>query len=182
MSHEALEKTNKGRSTYPNVWFVGVVPRRNPELVVAVLWQNGEFSYYPARIGAKVIAAYVDKKRRLAHNLPPEKAGAPQVDVGAVWTAPDSRAGQKNSESARINSGHFFVDGHGIVAENQLPGQSLSRPGKNPVSLETSKPRSRPSVNARATPAELVAALPERRPWLKSAPNKTDAGSGNRSR
>ena len=32
MSHEALEKTNKGKSTYPNVWFVGVMPRRNPEL------------------------------------------------------------------------------------------------------------------------------------------------------
>ncbi len=40
--------------TRPNVWFVGVTPRRNPELVVAVLWQNGEFSYYPARIGARL--------------------------------------------------------------------------------------------------------------------------------
>ena len=47
MSHEALEKTGKGKSTYPNVWFVGLTPRRNPELVVAVLWQKGEFSYYP---------------------------------------------------------------------------------------------------------------------------------------
>ena len=73
MSHEALDKTAKGRSTYPNVWFVGVTPRRNPELVVAVLWQNGEFSYYPARIGAKVVSAYVEKQRRLAHNLLPAK-------------------------------------------------------------------------------------------------------------
>ena len=46
MSHEALEKTTKGRETYPNVWFVGVTPRRNPELVVAVLWQNGNKSWY----------------------------------------------------------------------------------------------------------------------------------------
>ncbi len=74
MSHEALGKTNKGRSTYPNVWFVGVMPRRNPELVVAVLWQNGEFSYYPARIGAAVVKAFVDKKRRQANNLPPTAA------------------------------------------------------------------------------------------------------------
>ena len=73
MSHEALDKTNKGRATFPNVWFVGVTPRRNPELVVAVLWQNGEFSYYPARIGAKVVSAYVEKQRRLAHNLVPVK-------------------------------------------------------------------------------------------------------------
>src|SRR5580658_3020228 len=116
MSHEALGKTNKGKATYPNVWFVGVTPRRNPELVVAVLWQNGEFSYYPARIGAQVIAAFVDKKRRLAGNLPPEKAAAP-AEVGAAWTTPDSRTGQKNSTAARIHSGHFFVDSNGIVAE-----------------------------------------------------------------
>ena len=74
MSHEALDKTTKGKITYPNVWFVGVTPRRNPELVVAVLWQNGEFSYYPARIGAQVVSAYVEKQRRLAHNLAPVKA------------------------------------------------------------------------------------------------------------
>jgi penicillin-binding protein 2 len=70
MSHEALDKTSKGKSTNPNVWFVGVTPRRNPELVVAVLWQNGKFSYYPARIGAKIVSAYVEKQRRLANNLP----------------------------------------------------------------------------------------------------------------
>jgi len=53
MSHEALGKTNKGHATNPNVWFVGLTPRRNPELVVAVLWQNGQFSYYPARIAPR---------------------------------------------------------------------------------------------------------------------------------
>jgi penicillin-binding protein 2 len=126
MSHEALEKTNKGRATYPNVWFVGLVPRRNPELVVAVLWENGEFSYYPARIGAQVVAAFVNKKRREAHNLPPTKAAAP-VEVGAVWTTPDSgpdtKPGAKGSTAARIHSGHFFVDGNGNVAEDPKAAQ-----------------------------------------------------------
>jgi penicillin-binding protein 2 len=126
MSHEALEKTNKGRATYPNVWFVGLVPRRNPELVVAVLWQNGEFSYYPARIGAQVVAAFVNKKRREAHNLPPTKAAAP-VEVGAVWTTPDSgpdtKPGAKGRTAARIHSGHFFVDGNGNVAEDPKAAQ-----------------------------------------------------------
>jgi hypothetical protein len=112
MSHEALEKTNKGRSTFPNVWFVGVTPRRNPELVVAVLWQNGEFSYYPARIGAKVVEAFVNKKRRLAGNLPADKAPAP-VDVGAVWTEPNGKGG---IEKPKIHSGHFYVDSNGVVA------------------------------------------------------------------
>ncbi len=109
MSHEALDRSNKGRSTFPNAWFVGVTPRRNPELVVAVLWQNGEFSYYPARIGAKVVAAYVEKQRRLAHNLQPTKAPAP-VEVGAVWSVPNAKGGKDTGETAHIRAGHFFVN------------------------------------------------------------------------
>ena len=83
MSHEALGKTNKGRATNPNVWFVGVTPRRNPELVVAVLWQNGNKSWFAARIGAKVVSAYVDKQRRLAHNLAAHQDPAAPVEMGA---------------------------------------------------------------------------------------------------
>ena len=95
MSHQALDKTNKGHHTLPNVWFVGVVPRRNPELVVAVLWEHGEFSYYPARLGARFVAAYVEKQRRLANNLMPVKApNPPPVEVGAVWTTPNPAAGR----------------------------------------------------------------------------------------
>jgi penicillin-binding protein 2 len=110
MSHQALDKTGKGKVTRPNVWFVGVVPRRNPELVVAVLWQNGEFSYYPARLGARVVSAYVEKQRRLANNLQPQKAAAPAkpVEVGAVWTSPDKI--NPGGQTARIHAGRFFVN------------------------------------------------------------------------
>ena len=106
--HEA-----KGKQFVPNTWFVGVTPRRNPELVVAVLWQNGEFSYYPARIGAKVVSAYVEKQRRLAHNLAPVKA-APAVEMGAVWTAPGNG---KLGGSTRTQSGAFLVKDGQIVAQ-----------------------------------------------------------------
>ena len=117
MSHEALEKTSKGRATYPNVWFVGVTPRRNPELVVAVLWQNGEFSYYPARIGAKVVSAYVEKQRRLAHNLVPVKAAAP-AEMGAIWTTPGTggKAGSPAGEG-RMQAGTFLVKDGEIVGQ-----------------------------------------------------------------
>src|SRR6202030_522658 len=110
MSHEALGRTNKGFKTRPNVWFVGVTPRRNPELVVAVLWENGEFSYYPARLGARVGAAYVEKQRRLAHNLVPAKAPAPPpVEVGAVWTTPNATADGKGQTTANLHAGKFYV-------------------------------------------------------------------------
>jgi penicillin-binding protein 2 len=137
MSHQALDKTGKGKVTRPNVWFVGVVPRRNPELVVAVLWQNGEFSYYPARLGARVVSAYVEKQRRLANNLQPQKAAAPAkpVEVGAVWTTPDKN--NPGSQTARLHAGRFFVN-----------------PGKDPT------PEMPPPL---AAASQLGPALPTRR-------------------
>ena len=123
MSHEALGHTSKGRVTYPNVWFVGVTPRRNPELVVAVLWQNGEFSYYPARIGAKVVSAYVEKQRRLANNLqPPKVPVTAPAEIGAVWTVPGRAPGSdgnptgKNGEPVRMQAGRLLVQNGEIVA------------------------------------------------------------------
>ena len=111
VGHDTSSHMAKTKAFIPNVWFVGVTPRRNPELVVAVLWQNGEFSYYPARIAAKVVAAYVDKQRRLAHNLQPAKAAAP-VEVGAVWSEaePGPKNGNDSVETARLHAGHFFVN------------------------------------------------------------------------
>jgi penicillin-binding protein 2 len=118
MSHEALAKTNKGHHTLPNVWFVGVTPRRNPELVVAVLWQNGEFSYYPARLGARVVAAYVEKQRRLANNLmPPKTPKPPGVEVGAVWTTPNPSTDGKGDTSTKLHAGKFYVGATGVIPQ-----------------------------------------------------------------
>jgi penicillin-binding protein 2 len=47
-----------------NAWFVGVMPRRNPEIVVAVLFEGGEEGPYAARLAAQVVKAYADKQRR----------------------------------------------------------------------------------------------------------------------
>jgi penicillin-binding protein 2 len=110
MSHQALDKTTKGKVTYPNVWFVGVTPRRNPELVVAVLYQNGNKSWFAARIGARVVSAYVEKQRRLAHNLVPAKAPAPPVEVGAVWTEPEVAKGRGGRLTEKLHAGKFYVN------------------------------------------------------------------------
>jgi penicillin-binding protein 2 len=127
MSHEALDKTSKGRSTNPNVWFVGVTPRRNPELVVAVLWQNGNKSWFAARIGAKFVSDYVEKQRRLAHNLvPPKTPAPPPVEVGAVWTTPNTTADGKGETTAKLHAGKFFVGPNGVVQ----PGSQNGQPAK----------------------------------------------------
>jgi penicillin-binding protein 2 len=136
VSHDTLSHMAKSKNNNPNVWFVGITPRRNPELVVAVLWQNGEFSYYPARIGAQVVSAYVEKQRRLANNLQPSRAKAP-IEVGAVWTAPAPASGpysgssspaKEEAQATRMKSGHFFVQNGQIVA-----GNTPNRP-KHPAS------------------------------------------------
>jgi penicillin-binding protein 2 len=124
MSHAALAKTSKGRSTLPNVWFVGVTPRRNPELVVAVLWQNGEFSYYPARIGAQVVEAYVNKQRRLLGDLPPEKSQAP-VEMSAVWSQPGSAPGAKGAGQQKISTGNFVL-ANGQAVPEKAPSTAKS--------------------------------------------------------
>jgi penicillin-binding protein 2 len=166
MSHAALDKTGKGKSTYPNVWFVGVVPRRNPELVVAVLWQRGEFSYFPARLGARVIAAYVDKKRRVAGNLPPEKASnatpAKPVEVGAVWTAPD---GKSDDRTARVTGGHFFVDGQGNVTAGEVAKKNAGEKPAPSVRADSAANagEARTAKAPAAGDAQMVAALPARR-------------------
>jgi penicillin-binding protein 2 len=160
MSHEALEKTNKGKATNPNVWFVGVTPTKNPELVVAVLWQNGNKSWFAARIGARVVSAYVDKQRRLAHNLPPDKP-APPVEVGAVWTEPGSKADANGNAPERLQSGHFYVDSHGVVdgsgvvAENDKKAKPVPKPAAKSNSAAASSPS--------RIPSQLAAALPVRR-------------------
>ncbi len=46
-----------------------MAPRRNPDIVVAVLWENGNWGNNSAKLAAQVIDAFVNKQRRRANNL-----------------------------------------------------------------------------------------------------------------
>lgn len=68
-----------------NGWFVGVEPRRNPEIVVCTLFEEGEHGDRAARVASQVIKAFVDKQRR----TPTKMAGShPKVEIGALWNDP----------------------------------------------------------------------------------------------
>ncbi len=69
MSHDALARSGGGHKTVPNAWFVGMAPRRNPDIVVTVLWQNGNWGANSAKLGAQVIDAFVEKQRKRANNI-----------------------------------------------------------------------------------------------------------------
>jgi len=161
-----------GPSTYANVWFVGLVPRRNPHLVVAVLWQHGNFSYYAARMAMRVVAAYVDKQRRLDHNLRPlqeaQKPGAP-VEVGAVWSTPSPTEDNHGSEQASLHAGHLFLypsPGSPQVAANRASAALHSRNGMmatRPELAKATRPRAKPRSlrgSPAASPSEVGAVLP----------------------
>jgi len=96
-----------------NGWFVGFTPRRNPDVIVCVLFEGGEHGKLAARLATQVIKAFVDKQRR----QPPKLANSGKVDVGALWTDPD---GDGNA----LHAGHFAVD----VAKHHAP-LAVAAPG-----------------------------------------------------
>jgi penicillin-binding protein 2 len=62
-------KNSTNKSTIPNAWFVGMAPRRNPDIVVAVLWEHGYWGNNSAKLAAQVINAFVTKQRKRDNNL-----------------------------------------------------------------------------------------------------------------
>jgi penicillin-binding protein 2 len=69
MGHDALARSGGGHKTVPNAWFVGMAPRRNPDIVVAVLWENGNWGNNSAKLAAQVIDAFVEKHRKREDNI-----------------------------------------------------------------------------------------------------------------
>jgi penicillin-binding protein 2 len=83
-----------------NGWFVGVEPRRNPEIVVCALFEEGEHGSEAARVASQVVKAFVDKQRKQPTKLAnSEKA----VEVGAVWSESDETV-------EKFNSGRFVLE------------------------------------------------------------------------
>jgi penicillin-binding protein 2 len=62
ISLEGLQKTGKRRELTDNGWFVGYAPRRNPEILVAVLLEHGEHGSSAAPVARDVVKRYYEKK------------------------------------------------------------------------------------------------------------------------
>jgi len=101
-----------------NGWFVGVEPRRNPEIVVCGLLEEGEHGYLAARTVAQVIKAFVEKQRRQPSKM---AQGEHKVEIGAVWNATDP-----DGSADALGGGHFSID----LADEPLP-LAAAAPGVN---------------------------------------------------
>jgi penicillin-binding protein 2 len=88
-----------------NGWFVGFTPRRNPDIVVCVLFQGGEHGRLAAHLATQVIKAYVDKQRRTPQKMVEKPKTDGTVDIGGLWTEPDS-----DGDKEKLAGGRFVID------------------------------------------------------------------------
>jgi len=157
-----------------NSWFVGITPRRNPELVVAVLTQGGGWGWHSALLAQKVIKAYVEKQRgrqtQVAQGQPP---AVKQAEVTAIWHEGDGTA-----RDNRVQAGTFRVPlDNQTKAVKAAPGVPLGEaPGPAPEAgragrtdhRDEAQPSSRPSQSNMRKPAPVLApAQPSQKPEEK---------------
>jgi penicillin-binding protein 2 len=118
VNHSAGMKSLGTGAERANAWFVGIAPRRNPDIAVVVLVEHGGWgAEASAPLAARVIEAFVDKQRRLDNNLQLQEAKAPsKVEVGAVWSEkPEAEADAKLATVAKKDDGSAMRGGHFVV-------------------------------------------------------------------
>jgi penicillin-binding protein 2 len=109
----ALRKAagSKASQFKDNSWFVGVTPRRNPDIVVAMLYEGGEHGKLAARMVAQIIHAWVDKQRKLRNDnryAAVDKDGHP-IEVSGIW----SEGKAEDGVSDRMAAGNFEIPADG---------------------------------------------------------------------
>ncbi len=121
VNHSAGMKSLGTGAERANAWFVGIAPRRNPDIAVVVLVEHGGWgAEASAPLAARVIEAFVDKQRRLDNNLQEATTPANKVEVGAVWSEqPERVAGGAGAAKPTVvaakdaapalHGGHFTV-------------------------------------------------------------------------
>ncbi len=85
-----------------NGWFVGFTPRRNPDIVVCVLFQGGEHGRLAARLATQVIKAYVEKQKRTPQKMVEKPTTPGTVDIGGLWSAPEGDGEKDGLQAARF--------------------------------------------------------------------------------
>ena len=166
----------KAQAYKDNGWFVGFTPRRDPEIVVCVLFEGGEHGNLAARLATKVIKAYVDKKngRPIEHLGPPaEQVESPQerkpqappqpvaaakpVEMTGLWS---DGGGSEHLEAARFR-----------MESSQRPGEfqpAVAAPGlENPNPRKQGRPAPPPVAQPATGAGSEMGWVPQQKfqPW-----------------
>ena len=140
MSNALAQKLGHSRSMHDNAWFVGVTPRRNPDIVVCVLFEGGEHGQFAARIAAQVVKAFVDKQRarekdpnlyrsEVAPGLEGEPIASPAV-LAALHSDPSAiPSAERTVLTAELNHNrHKGATQHNEYAKAQRPMPNAHSP------------------------------------------------------
>jgi penicillin-binding protein 2 len=154
-----------------NGWFVGFTPRRNPDIIVCVLFEGGEHGALAARLATKVIKAYEDKKNHkpIEHLTPPAENAAPGEQAPeaspapAKVTKPTEVTGlwsDGGDDSGRLQAARFRME-----SGNREFHRAIAAPGMEQFAQKTPPPHSNPPqrrehITWRDFPG-VVAALPK---------------------
>ena len=135
IGNAAKERLGGGKQNFKdNGWFVGEAPRRNPEVIVAVLLEEGEHGYLAARVASQVVKAYVEKQRKVALLLAQghtpgdvAKADLDKVDVPKNvidrFSPPATTSPGHSSEKASLTTTGINLPGVKVsVANEHYPG------------------------------------------------------------
>ena len=89
VNHSAGTKSLGKGSERANAWFVGMAPRRNPDIVVAVLIEHGGWgAEASAPLAAQVVNTFVTKQRKQQNNLRIAESPKPAEPVPAAVSEP----------------------------------------------------------------------------------------------
>jgi penicillin-binding protein 2 len=159
--------SNSNKEAYKdNGWFVGFTPRRNPDVVVCVLFEGGEHGALAARLATKVIQAYEDKKnhRPIEHLKPPsdedQKPQAPPAPAQVAKPAQMTGVWSDGGGSDRLEAARFQVN-----EDARQYRRAVAAPGLEQFAQPTdghfgNPPRQKKRIAWPGLPG-LVAALPE---------------------
>jgi penicillin-binding protein 2 len=122
ISNMAKARMANGKAKFKdNGWFAGVEPRRDPEIVVCALLEEGEHGYLAARVASQVIKAYVEKQRRQPTKV--AGSGNGKIEIGAVWSDSGGE-GDASGKGDHMHSGRFSID----LARKRAP-LAMAAPG-----------------------------------------------------
>jgi penicillin-binding protein 2 len=154
-----------------NGWFVGFTPRRNPDIVVCVLFEGGEHGALAARLATLVIKAYVDKKTngKIEHITPPTDNAAP-APGGPEEAPPPTPAPAKptvvtglwndGGDAGHLQGAHFITDGQQREFHRAIAAPGMEAFAQTIAPSSTPHPRKKKDTTWRDLPG-VVAALPE---------------------
>jgi penicillin-binding protein 2 len=171
ISNTLKAKMSNKEAYKDNGWFVGFTPRRNPDIVVCVLFEGGEHGRLAARLATQVIKAYEDKKNHkpMEHLKPATDEGGPGEQTPETPPAPEPARASTPTEVTGMWSDGGSDSGHLQAARFRAdsPGRELHRAIAAPGMEQFAQTSARHPSDQRKKQALLrdlpgvVAALPE---------------------